>query len=56
VGIGDDYLRTFQSIVTRININKPIVAAVNGVAAGAGANSCVAMWTLASSSSFIRAF
>ena len=49
----------FNPIVTFIrNLQKPVVAAVNGVAAGAGANIalCCDVVVAASSSSFIQAF
>jgi 2-(1,2-epoxy-1,2-dihydrophenyl)acetyl-CoA isomerase len=49
----------FNPIVTLIrNLNKPVVAAVNGVAAGAGANIalCCDIVVAAESSSFIQAF
>jgi 2-(1,2-epoxy-1,2-dihydrophenyl)acetyl-CoA isomerase len=49
----------FNPIVTLIrNLNKPVVAAVNGVAAGAGANIalCCDVVVAAESSSFIQAF
>ncbi|MEO7292764.1 MAG: enoyl-CoA hydratase-related protein [Ginsengibacter sp.] len=49
----------FNPIVTLIrNLQKPVVAAVNGVAAGAGANIalCCDVVVAASSSSFIQAF
>ena len=49
----------FNPIVTLIrNLHKPVVAAVNGVAAGAGANIalCCDVVVAASSSSFIQAF
>ena len=49
----------YNPIITRIrNINKPIIAAVNGVAAGAGANIALAcdITVAAESSSFIQAF
>jgi 2-(1,2-epoxy-1,2-dihydrophenyl)acetyl-CoA isomerase len=49
----------FNPIVTLIrNLNKPVVAAVNGVAAGAGANIalCCDVVVAAASSSFIQAF
>ena len=49
----------FNPIITLIrNLNKPVVAAVNGVAAGAGANIalCCDVVVAAESSSFIQAF
>jgi 2-(1,2-epoxy-1,2-dihydrophenyl)acetyl-CoA isomerase len=49
----------YNPIVTRIrNLEKPIVAAVNGVAAGAGANIalCCDIVVAAQSSSFLQAF
>ena len=49
----------YNPIVTKIrNLNKPVVAAVNGVAAGAGANIalCCDVVVAAASSSFIQAF
>jgi len=49
----------YNPIVTRIrNIAKPVIAAVNGVAAGAGANIalCCDIVVMAHSSSFIQAF
>lgn len=49
----------FNPIVTRIrNLQKPVVAAVNGVAAGAGANIalCCDVVLASSSASFIQAF
>lgn len=49
----------FNPIVTRIrNLPKPVVAAVNGVAAGAGANIalCCDIVVAAQSASFIQAF
>jgi len=49
----------FNPIVTRIrNLEKPVVAAVNGVAAGAGANIalCCDVVVAAQSASFIQAF
>lgn len=49
----------FNPIITRIrNLNKPVVAAVNGVAAGAGANIALAcdIVVAAQSASFIQAF
>lgn len=49
----------FNPIVTRIrNLSKPVIAAVNGVAAGAGANIalCCDVVVAAESSSFIQAF
>ena len=49
----------FNPIVTLIrNLNKPVVAAINGVAAGAGANIalCCDVIVAAESSSFIQAF
>lgn len=52
-------LEHFNPIVTRIrSVNKPIVAAVNGVAAGAGANIalCCDVVLASSASSFIQAF
>lgn len=49
----------YNPIVSRIrNINKPVVAAVNGVAAGAGANIalCCDVVVAAASASFLQAF
>ncbi len=49
----------FNPIITRIrNLSKPVVAAVNGVAAGAGANIalCCDVVVAAESASFIQAF
>ncbi|MCG2616113.1 2-(1,2-epoxy-1,2-dihydrophenyl)acetyl-CoA isomerase PaaG [Terrimonas sp. NA20] len=49
----------YNPIITRIrNLEKPVVAAVNGVAAGAGANIalCCDLVIAASSASFIQAF
>jgi 2-(1,2-epoxy-1,2-dihydrophenyl)acetyl-CoA isomerase len=49
----------FNPIVTKIrNLNKPVVAAVNGIAAGAGANIalCCDIAVAARSASFIQAF
>ena len=49
----------YNPIITRIrNLGKPVVAAVNGVAAGAGANIalCCDLVVAASSASFIQAF
>jgi len=49
----------YNPIITRIrNMEKPVVAAVNGVAAGAGANIalCCDIVVAASSASFIQAF
>jgi 2-(1,2-epoxy-1,2-dihydrophenyl)acetyl-CoA isomerase len=49
----------YNPIVTRIrNLEKPVVAAVNGVAAGAGANTalCCDIVVAAQSASFIQAF
>ena len=49
----------FNPIITRIrNLNKPVVAAVNGIAAGAGANIalCCDITLATASSSFLQAF
>ncbi len=49
----------YNPIITKIrNLNKPVVAAVNGVAAGAGANIalCCDVVVAAASASFIQAF
>lgn len=49
----------YNPIITRIrNVNKPVVAAVNGIAAGAGANIalCCDITIASASSSFLQAF
>jgi 2-(1,2-epoxy-1,2-dihydrophenyl)acetyl-CoA isomerase len=59
IGIDKILSEHYNPIVSRIrNLNKPVVAAVNGVAAGAGANIalCCDIVLAASSSSFIQAF
>ena len=59
VGIEVILVEHFNPIVAKIrNINKPVVAAVNGVAAGAGANIalCCDVVLASSSASFIQAF
>ncbi len=59
IGIDKILSEHYNPIVTRIrNIAKPVVAAVNGVAAGAGANIalCCDVVVAAQSSSFIQAF
>jgi 2-(1,2-epoxy-1,2-dihydrophenyl)acetyl-CoA isomerase len=58
-GLEKILVEQFNPIVTRIrNIAKPVVAAVNGVAAGAGANIALAcdIVVAAQSASFIQAF
>ena len=59
IGIDKILSEHYNPIVSRIrNLNKPVVAAVNGVAAGAGANIalCCDIVLAANSSSFIQAF
>lgn len=59
IGIDKILSEHYNPIVSRIrNLSKPVVAAVNGVAAGAGANIalCCDIVLAASSSSFIQAF
>ena len=59
IGIEQILSEHYNPIVTRIrNMPKPVVAAVNGVAAGAGANIalCCDIVVAAQSSSFIQAF
>ena len=59
IGIDKILSEHYNPVVSRIRkINKPVVAAVNGVAAGAGANIalCCDIVLAASSSSFIQAF
>jgi 2-(1,2-epoxy-1,2-dihydrophenyl)acetyl-CoA isomerase len=58
-GLEKVLLELYNPIVTRIrNLPKPVVAAVNGVAAGAGANIalCCDIVVAAQSASFIQAF
>jgi len=59
IGIDKILSEHYNPIVSRIrNLNKPVVAAVNGVAAGAGANIalCCDVVVAAQSASFIQAF
>ena len=59
VGIEEILVEHFNPIVTKIRkLNKPVVAAVNAVAAGAGANIalCCDVVVAAESASFIQAF
>jgi 2-(1,2-epoxy-1,2-dihydrophenyl)acetyl-CoA isomerase len=59
IGIDKILSEHYNPVVSRIrNLNKPVVAAVNGVAAGAGANIalCCDIVLAATSSSFIQAF
>ncbi len=59
VGIDKILSEHYNPVITRIrNLPKPVVAAVNGVAAGAGANMalCCDVVVAAQSSSFIQAF
>lgn len=59
IGIDKILSEHYNPVVTRIrNLAKPVVAAVNGVAAGAGANIalCCDIVLAASSASFIQAF
>ncbi len=59
VGIDQILSEHYNPIITRIrNLPKPVVAAVNGVAAGAGANIalCCDIVVAAQSSSFLQAF
>lgn len=59
VGIDKILSEHYNPIITRIrNLPKPVVAAVNGVAAGAGANMalCCDIVVAAQSSSFLQAF
>ncbi len=59
IGIDKILSEHYNPIVSRIrNLNKPVVSAVNGVAAGAGANIalCCDIILAATSSSFIQAF
>ena len=59
VGIDKILSQHYNPVITRIrNLSKPVVAAVNGVAAGAGANIalCCDVVVAAQSASFIQAF
>ena len=59
IGIDKILSEHYNPIVTRIrNLNKPVIAAVNGVAAGAGANIalCCDVVVATQSSAFIQAF